>query len=61
VNKADGDRLITKQTRQITRVGAVGCTNYSLNNAQAGNSRSADKKPSCRKDSPPYYLTADYL
>lgn len=31
----DGNRLTTKQTRQITRVGAVGCTNYPLSKVPA--------------------------
>ena len=34
--ETDGNRLTTKQTRQITRVGAVGSTNYALNKIQAG-------------------------
>ena len=37
---SDGNHLITKQTRQITRVGSVGYTNYPLNKIPAGTARS---------------------
>jgi len=43
VDKTDGNRLTTKQTRQITRVGGVGSTNYPLSKVPAGTaSRSID-------------------